>query len=172
MYLRLLAFFFLIWVTNVLNPNVKMKVKRKIDLIVIHCTATRDGERLSKKALEEYHKSLGYTECGYHYYVRRDGQILAMRDIRKAGAHVRGYNSHSIGIAYEGGLDSDGNPKDTRTDYQRNSLHLLVSSLLLDFPDSKVVGHRDLSPDLNGDGDVSPCEWQKVCPCFDVKSEF
>jgi hypothetical protein len=34
------------------------------------------------------------------------------------------------------------------------------------------VGHRDLSPDLNGDGIIQPGEWTKMCPCYDVKREF
>ncbi|WP_239063863.1 N-acetylmuramoyl-L-alanine amidase, partial [Bacteroides sp. 51] len=92
--------------------------------------------------------------------------------IAKVGAHARGYNSRSIGIAYEGGLDSLGNPWDTRTLKQRNSLQVLVDSLLRDFPDAKVAGHRDLSPDLDGDGEISPAEWIKSCPCFDVKTEL
>ncbi|NDV81835.1 N-acetylmuramoyl-L-alanine amidase, partial [Bacteroides sp. 51] len=65
-----------------------------------------------------------------------------------------------------------GNPWDTRTLKQRNSLQVLVDSLLRDFPDAKVAGHRDLSPDLDGDGEISPAEWIKSCPCFDVKTEL
>ena len=143
---------------------------RRIDLIVIHCTATREDRRLSEEGLDWYHRSLGYDGCGYHFYVRRDGNIVAMRPLEKAGVHARGYNSHSVGIAYEGGLNAAGFPCDTRTLYQRNSLQLLVASLLSDFPGARVVGHRDLSPDLNGDGEVSPSEWLKSCPCFDVKT--
>jgi N-acetylmuramoyl-L-alanine amidase len=143
---------------------------RRIDLIVIHCTATRQDRGLSEEELEWYHRSLGYSECGYHFYVRRDGLIVSMRALEKAGAHARGYNSHSIGIAYEGGLNSSGLPCDTRTPDQRNSLQSLVSSLLRDFPGARVVGHRDLSPDLDGDGEISSSEWTKICPCFDVKT--
>jgi N-acetyl-anhydromuramyl-L-alanine amidase AmpD len=145
-------------------------MKRRIKLIVIHCTATREDERLSEEELEWYHRSRGFSECGYHYYVRRDGNIVTMRALEKVGAHARGYNSHSIGIAYEGGLNVRGCPADTRTPEQRNSLQLLVSALLRNFPGSRAVGHRDLSPDLNGDGVVSPEEWLKACPCFDVKT--
>ena len=172
MFWRLLAFCLIILVVNVLVPGraQKVVVMRRIDLIVIHCTGTREGQRLSEEELDKFHRSLGYSECGYHFYVRRDGNIIAMRPLHKVGAHVRGYNSFSIGVAYEGGLDSLGNPKDTRTFHQRISLQSLVSSLKQDFPDAKVVGHRDLSPDLNGDGVIQPHEWLKSCPCFDVKS--
>ena len=108
---------------------------------------------------------------GYHFYIRRDGQILTTRPVERAGAHARGYNAHSIGIAYEGGLDHYGNPKDTRTEWQRHSLRVLVRALLMDYPEAKVAGHRDLSPDLNNNGEVEPMEWTKQCPCFEVKKE-
>lgn len=183
--------FLLIWVVNVLSPvrgllspnrsllspgrglgnqNQSVRRMRKIDLIVIHCTATREDERLSEELLDEYHRILGYDGCGYHYYIRRDGNVVSMRPVERIGAHARGHNAHSIGIAYEGGLNSAGEPADTRTIWQRNSLHLLVDSLLREYPGSSVVGHRDLSPDLDGDGEISPAEWVKSCPCFDVRT--
>ena len=172
MYWRSLVFCLIIWVVNApgLTRIQKATVMRRIDLIVIHCTGTRESQRLSEEELDRYHRSLGFSECGYHFYVRRDGRVIAMRPLEKIGAHVRGYNSFSIGIAYEGGLDFLGRPKDTRTLDQRISLQSLVSSLILDFPAAKVVGHRDLSPDLNGNGRIEEEEWTKSCPCFDVKS--
>jgi len=171
MFWRSLVFCLIIWVPNVLIPNPAQKVMmRRIDLIVIHCTGTRDSQRLSEEELDKFHRSLGYSECGYHYYIRRDGNVIAMRPVPKVGAHALGYNSHSIGIAYEGGLDSLGFPKDTRTLNQRFSLQSLVAALLRSFPGSKVVGHRDLSPDLNANGRIEEDEWVKSCPCFDVKS--
>lgn len=170
MSLRSLVLFLLVWGVSVLNPNEKMKVMRRIDLIVIHCTGTRENHRLTETELDAYHRSRGFDGCGYHFYIRRDGNISQMRPLEQKGAHALGYNSFSIGIAYEGGLDSLGNSKDTRTQYQRSSLQTLVFSLLQDYPNSRVVGHRDLSPDLNGDGEISPDEWTKSCPCFDVKT--
>jgi N-acetylmuramoyl-L-alanine amidase len=41
----------------------------------------------------------------------------------------------------------------------------------MDYPEAKVVGHRDLSPDVNGNGEVEPMEWTKECPCFKVEKE-
>ena len=84
------------------------------------------------------------------------------------GAHVRGYNAHSLGICYEGGLDAHGHPADTRTDFLKHSLRVLVMLLLRDYPGSRLCGHRDLSPDLNGNGEIEPEEWIKECPCFDA----
>ena len=75
---------------------------RKIDLIVIHCTATREDKSLSPAELDRMHRQRGFNGCGYHYYVRRDGEICSMRPVGQAGAHAKGHNANSIGIAYEG----------------------------------------------------------------------
>lgn len=145
---------------------------RKIDMIVIHCSATRADVPLSPRQLEEMHRQRGFDGCGYHYYVRRDGEIYTMRPVDRPGAHAKGYNQHSIGVCYEGGLDEQGRPADTRTELQKRSLRVLVRVLAMDFQTRRIVGHRDLSPDLDGDGVIEPEEWTKVCPCFDVGTEL
>lgn len=145
---------------------------RKIDMIVIHCSATRADVPLSPRQLEEMHRKRGFDGCGYHYYVRRDGEICTMRPVDRPGAHAKGYNQHSIGVCYEGGLDEQGRPADTRTELQKRSLRVLVRVLAMDFQTRRIVGQRDLSPDLDGDGVIEPEEWTKVCPCFDVGTEL
>ena len=145
---------------------------RKIDLIVIHCSATRADRSLTLDDLEMQHRRRGFNGTGYHYYIRKDGTVHLTRPIERIGAHVKGFNSNSVGICYEGGLDARGNPKDTRTPEQRSALHLLVYQLLQQFRNARVCGHRDLSPDLDGDGKVEPWEWVKQCPCFEVSKEF
>ena len=145
---------------------------RKIDMIVIHCSATRADVPLSPRQLDEMHRQRGFDGCGDHYYVRRDGEICTMRPVDRPGAHAKGYNQHSIGVCYEGGLDEQGRPADTRTELQKRSLRVLVRVLAMDFQTRRIVGHRDLSPDLNGDGVIEPEEWTKVCPCFDVGTEL
>jgi len=145
---------------------------RTITHIVVHCSATREGHALTPEALEAEHRRRGFRTTGYHYYIRRDGSVLSTRPLEQPGAHVRGYNRHSVGICYEGGLDAEGRAKDTRTPEQRSALRLLVCHLLKQFRNARVCGHRDLSPDLDGNGTVEPAEWAKQCPCFDVAREL
>lgn len=84
-----------------------------------------------------------------------------------------GITSTASALRMKGGLDAQGQPADTRTELQKRSLRILVRVLKSDFPAiTQVVGHRDLSPDLDGDGTVEPEEWTKACPCFDVKKEL
>lgn len=145
---------------------------RKVDLIVIHCSATREDRCFTEYDLDTAHRRRGFNGAGYHFYVRKNGSIKGTRPLELVGAHAKGYNAHSIGICYEGGLDAHGVAKDTRTEWQRHSLRVLVLALQKEFPGARVCGHRDLSPDLNGNGEIEPEEWIKQCPCFDVKEEF
>lgn len=149
-----------------------LQVTRPIRCIVLHCSATREGRSLTPAALEQMHRSRGFSRTGYHYYIRRDGTVHATRPLNLAGAHAKGHNAYSIGICYEGGLDKEGKPKDTRTLPQRTQLRRLVSRLQALYPSLRVCGHRDLSPDRNGDGVVDSSEWLKQCPCFEVSAEF
>ena len=141
---------------------------RKIDLLVIHCSATRVDRCYTEHDLTTDHLRRNFSGAGYHYYIRKNGDIKTLRPIEIPGAHARGFNLSSIGICYEGGIDATGHPSDTRTAFQKHSLRVLVMLLLKDYPCSKVVGHRDLSPDLNHNGEIEPEEWIKECPCFDA----
>lgn len=143
---------------------------RTINLIVIHCSATREDRDFTEHDLDVCHRRRGFNGPGYHFYVRKDGHVVNTRPIDKVGAHAKGYNAHSIGVCYEGGLDCKGKAKDTRTEEQKEAIKSLMDDLLEKFPDCKVCGHRDLSPDLNGNGEIEPEEWVKECPCYSVES--
>ena len=86
---------------------------RKIDLIVIHCSATRENTDYSPKQLESDHKARGFLRAGYNFYIRKSGEVVNLRPLEQIPAHARGHNKHSIGICYEGGLDITGQPRDT-----------------------------------------------------------
>ena len=132
---------------------------RKIDLIVVHCSATRCDRRFSVEDLIAWHDArFGFT--GYHYYITRDGQMYQTRHEQLVGAHAVGYKQHSIGVCYEGGLTPDGTPADTRTREQKAALNALLRSLKTDYPDAVILGHRDL-PGVHKD-----------CPCFDAREEY
>ena len=147
-------------------------INRKINLIVIHCSATRVDKDYTPEKLERDDKARVFNSAGYNYYIRKSGEIVSMRPLELIPAHVTGYNKNSIGICYEGGLDPDGNPDDTRTEAQRQSIIRLLLDLVVQFPDSRICGHRDLSQDLNGNGKIEPDEWMKMCPCFNAEEEY
>lgn len=141
---------------------------RNIDLIVIHCAATPAGRVVTAADIDRMHRARGFAKIGYHYVIGIDGKREAGRPLGEIGAHVSGHNARSIGICYVGGTDAKGQPLDTRTPAQHAEMRKLVAELKARFPKARVVGHRDLSPDKNGDGVISKYEWLKACPCFDV----
>ena len=131
---------------------------RTIDKIIIHCSATLPGQRVDVETITRWHKQRGFKTIGYHFFIDRSGTIHAGRPLEQQGAHCKGQNAHSIGICYEGGLNKEGKPYDTRTILQRIAMKELVAQLLGQFPDATVHGHREFA--------------NKACPCFDVKAEF
>lgn len=153
---------------------------KTIDAIVIHCTASRAGQDLRAADIDKQHQERGLAMIGYNYVVDLDGTVEVGRPLSRNGAHCntaglsgQSYNKHSIGIVYVGGLDENGNAADTRTPEQKKALAELVYRLMDAYPTIKeVIGHRDASPDKNGNGKIEKNEWIKQCPCFDVRAEF
>ncbi len=145
---------------------------RTITLIILHCSATKATQRYTFRQCKADHLQRGWKDIGYHYYITRDGQVHEGRPLWQVGAHCKDHNQHSIGICYEGGLDAMGEPCDTRTKAQRQSMRALLERLTGQFPSAIIMGHRDLSPDLDGNGRIDPDEWQKQCPCFDALLDY
>ena len=144
--------------------------KRRITDIIIHCAATPEGSDVKTATIKGWHVAgRKWKDIGYHYVIELDGTVHVGRDESVIGAHTTGYNAHSIGVCYVGGCAKDGKtPKDTRTPAQKAAMERLVRGLLRKYPGARVRGHRDYSPDLNGNGTVEPAEWIKACPSFEV----
>ena len=121
---------------------------RLITLIIIHCSAVRPDQTSSAAQIDTWHRRDNHWKfgIGYHYVVRRDGQIEPGRPEYMVGAHCLNHNAHSIGVCYEGGLDIRGQPADTRTEAQKASLRTLLEELHKRYPRALIVGHRDLDP--------------------------
>ena len=131
---------------------------RKINKIIIHCSATKEGNKIIAATIYRWHKDRGWSGIGYHYVVSLNGNIEYGRPIDKQGAHVKNHNKGSIGICYIGGLDDYLNPKDTRTQEQKESLLDLIKTLKRLNPGATVHGHNEFAA--------------KACPCFNVEEEY
>lgn len=123
--------------------------QREVKLIVIHCSAGRCNVSCDPEM------------PGFHFYIRRDGRVCRMRPTWQVGKHTAGFDLHSIGVCYEGGRDAQGQPADTRTPWQKNSLDDLLDALSAGFPGCRILGHDRLtaSPGLE-------------YPGFDVEKEY
>lgn len=143
---------------------------RDINIIFVHCTAGNQRQKITDLLAEFRMK--GWKNPGYHYVVDADGVTHQLLSVEKVSNGVRGFNAHSINVAYLGGIDAKGRPVDNRTEAQKIELRELLQVLHKQFPEAKIMGHRDISPDVNHNGKVDPKERIKECPCFDALTEY
>lgn len=143
-------------------------LRKKTTLLVVHVTATPPSADIGVKEVRVMHKARGFSDIGYHFVIRRDGRVEKGRPENEVGAHVAGWNSTSIGVSMVGGVDARNKPEDNATPAQKLALADLLTKLMKRFPQAKVCGHRDLSPDGDRDGVIERGEWIKECPCFDA----
>lgn len=137
--------------------------------LVVHCSATPAKMQVDRALIDRWHRDRGWLGIGYHFVIRRDAAVEVGRPISDVGAHVEDHNAESVGICMAGGLAPDAKtPENNFTADQLDALYQLLTLLLQSFPKAQIVGHRDLSKDLNGDGVITPNEWFKACPSFDV----
>lgn len=137
------------------NPNELGKEMRQIKEIILHCTATQEGREVHVADVDRWHKQQGWECIGYHYLITLDGKIEKGRPEWKIGAHCKGHNNVSIGIAYVGGVDYQGKPKDTRTDAQKRALVQLLREVRGRHPKATIHGHNEFAA--------------KACPSFNVQ---
>lgn len=140
------------------DPVLK-KSTRSINEIIVHCTASYEGNPMTVEQIRRMHiRERGWSDIGYHYVVYLDGTVHNGRDVNVTGAHCTGHNTHSIGVVYVGGLAKNGQPKDTRTAAQKEGLLKLLRQLKGLYPKATIHGHREYA--------------NKACPCFDAKNEY
>lgn len=143
-----------------LFPSVFKKSKRKINEIIVHCSATPEGKSFTTDDITVWHKQRGFTTIGYHYVIYLDGSLHLGRDVDIVGAHCKGHNSNSIGVCYIGGVDKKGKkPKDTRTPEQKEALLSLLKDLKKMYPGARILSHHYY-------------EKGKACPSFNATEEY
>ena len=134
------------------------KSKRIINEIIIHCSATKEGQDYTVADIKKWHLERGFSDIGYHYIIYRDGSIHTGRDINISGAHCTNHNAHSIGVCYIGGVDKYNKPKDTRTEQQKASLVKLLKQLKALYPKAGIYPHYKFA--------------NKACPSFNAEKEY
>lgn len=157
-------------------------MSKPLKYLVLHCTATPEGRNVTAADIRRWHCTptskggRGWSKPGYTDIFHLDGTVERIVD-NNEDANVdpweitngaKGYNEISRHVVYAGGCDKNGKPKDTRTEAQRDAMARYVKDFHAKHPQVKIIGHRDLSPDKNGNGIIEPHEWIKACPSFDV----
>lgn len=131
-------------------------MKRDVRYIVVHCTATPPHTQIS--SIQNYWQTkLGWKNPGYHYIIKRNGEVVMLQPESRVANGAKGYNEHAVHVSYIGGVDAANKPADNRTDEQKQTLFNMLVSLSERYPSAVVLGHRDLPGVI------------KACPSFDVK---
>lgn len=155
---------------------------KNIKYIAVHCSAGFGDV----KSIQAFWKSKGWLSPGYHRLIAIDGTIHKLLDFNKVSNGVLGFNSQTLNISYIGGVENKGTvkkpiwkAKDTRTNDQKTALITCIKEALQwlkangnDCSKIIIKGHRDFSPDKNGNGVVDSWERNKECPSFDAIPEY
>lgn len=164
-----------------------MTEREHTDYVVWHCTASPPSCDYHAADIKHLHtapkdeviqwgpyelRGKSWRDIGYARVVCRDGLVEQGRGLDEVGAHVKGFNRISVGLVMVGGVDEDGQPEDNFTDAQWTAFMIQSIDMRGRYPAATQLGHRDLSPDANGDGVIDRHDWLKACPCFDVKTKF
>lgn len=124
---------------NIIENNLKFKTLTKresTDGIFVH-HRVGDGD---VESIHQQHLKQGWSGIGYHFYVRKNGEIHRGRPEWAIGAHVSGHNYHTIGICAEGNFETD-----QMSDVQKNAISDLIAYLKTKYSIKFVKKHSDVS---------------------------
>ena len=125
-----------------------------------HGSDGRDHDT-SAQEIDEWHRANEWRCIGYHYVVRKGGQVEEGRAENESGAHVKGLNTRSVGICFSGHGDIA-----PHTPAQRAAGLQLTTDLMQRHavPAENVIGHREINL-LIEDGSLDPeFRTSKSCP--------
>ena len=113
--------------------------------ITVHCSTTPPKQDVDVAEIRRWHKKKGWREVGYHFVIRRNGDVQLGRPLSQTGAHVKGHNKGNIGGCMIGGCNTVLQPEDNSTLAQRKALFGLMAALQEQFliSDEKVKRHKD-----------------------------
>lgn len=113
--------------------------------IAVHCSATSPKQDVDVAEIRRWHKKRGWRDVGYHFVIRRNGDVQVGRPLSQTGAHVKGHNKGNIGVCMVGGCNAELQPEDNFTLAQRKALFGLMAALQEQFliSDENVKGHKD-----------------------------
>lgn len=132
-----------------------MVCRKRTDYLFVHCSATKSTQDIGVKEIRNWHKERGFEDIGYHYVIRRNGQLEEGRPPYLVGAHVKGYNDRSIGVCLVGGIDEKGKPEANFTEAQMNMLQTLITRVKEEYLGIlDIKAHHDVAA--------------KACPSFNL----
>lgn len=124
--------------------------KRLVNRVFIHCSASDNPDHDNVRTMRDWHRAgNGWSDVGYHFYVRKSGLLEPGRDLEKIPAAQSGHNLCSIAICL-GGLKHF-------TEEQFSTLRRLCHQIHDELPLVTFHGHCEVNPG-------------KTCPVFDYRA--
>lgn len=139
-----------------------------MEYLVVHCDALLPKATWTKEDILRFFKEeRGWKRPGYWVWVDKEGvawtlwkaNIDCIVDFEEITNGVKGKNHKILNICYSGGVDKNGNPKDTRTDAQKTTLQSIINIVKNACPNIEVVGHNHFNN-------------KKACPSFNASYEY
>ena len=116
----------------------ELRIRSRTSRIAVHHSASPD---VSAAQIHSWHLDRGWSGIGYHYVIRKNGNVELGRPIDTAGAHTQGYNSDSVGICLTGNF-----MEETPSAEQLRALVELIRYLQQQYGQLEINRHQDLSP--------------------------
>lgn len=126
---------------NIIEPNWSftsgLSQRNSTKYFVLHHA---EASSCSVYDIDNWHKQNGWSGIGYHFFVRKNGEIYRGRPLDSLGAHVQGMNNCSLGICAEGSY-----MKETMPEVQKKTIAELIDYLKTNYyPNAQIVGHREI----------------------------
>ena len=126
---------------NIIEPKWSwtsgLSTRASTKYIVLHHA---EASNCSVYDIDSWHKANGWSGIGYHFFVRKNGEVYRGRPLNSLGAHVTGMNNCSLGICAEGSY-----MKETMPRTQKKAIAELIEYLKSNYyPEAEIVGHREI----------------------------
>ena len=127
------------------------KPSRFVDRVFVHCSASDHASHDTVATMRKWHKERGWSDVGYHLFIRKSGQLEAGRPLENTPAAQAGNNRGTIAICLHGLKE------EKFTDAQFDTLKALCVQINNAYGGGVTFhGHREVAA--------------KACPVFDYKA--
>ena len=119
-----------------------MAMRPQTNYLVVHHIGGTNRD-VDPEEIHSWHLANGWSGCGYHFLIQKDGTVWECRPRQYTGAHAEGFNSESIGINVAGDFVNF-EPEKAQIDSLVELLAILCSAYDLEPTGDTIIGHRDL----------------------------
>ena len=158
---------------DIIETNLQPKAGRSLDkrystdMIVIHHTGSRVDTDQGAVQIDNYHKSGNdWTMIGYHFVVRKNGDVERGRPEWAIGSHAQGHNYNSIGIHLSGDFNA-AEPTGIQIEHTAMLIAHLTEKYGIPCDREHIIGHDECYAGV-GNTDGAGCPGRKLQSKLDL----